>query len=63
MTGTIKYIPGMEVGSCSPLNTTHLFSFTGKPNQKSIIRQILCKVNYNAKKSTEKGEKNHGIEI
>lgn len=48
MLTNVKYIPGIEVGSSSPLNMTHLFSFTSKPKQNSKIRQIHYKMNYNA---------------
>jgi len=57
MMANVKYIPGIEVGSSSPLNITHLFSFTSKPKQNSRIRQIHCKMNYKAKTHPEKKNK------
>jgi len=54
MSTSVKYIPGIEVGSSSPLNMTHLFSFTSEPKQNSKIRQIHYKMNYNAEHTKNK---------
>jgi len=55
MIATIKYIPGMDVGSCSPLNTTHLFSFTRKPKTSKYNQNrffIMRATNATGKKLT-----------